>query len=269
MLFNILLYALMAFMIFRMFTMNKAMKKNRQVISVVSRIADPDDFFTAADELISTAEDAQIVNKTKIIKLWGMVYHERYDDFVNLLNEIEIDPLISRDKKGLPSIERDEDSFFYLLLAIPNMLYGNGRNDLRKLIEEKMKAYDTMLEDQLSKAVADHCALYYDGKDDLGESFFRNVDEGDYPGYRYSKQLIGLYKNICDTMLIRILRDRDEDASEYEDFARSFSQMGVGKRWLTSLKMEDLIEKEPEFTDENEPEEPEESEEPEDRNEEE
>lgn len=234
MLFNILLYVVMIYMIFRMFSMNKGVNRRRKIIYVVNQIQDEAAFYEAADELISSEEDEVIRNKTRIIRLWGTVYHKNLDHFEEDLNEIDLEPLFI-DKKGVVTIETDEDSFFYLLLTMPNMLYGLGRNDLRSKVFEKVSQYEDRLNNKLIMAIAEHCNLFYDGKDDLGEEFFRNIDQGEYPGYMYSKQLIGIYKNICDTMLCRILSDRNEDYSEFEIYAESFAKTGVGKRWIEVL----------------------------------
>ena len=266
MLFNVLLYAIMIYLIFRMFSMNKGVNRRRQIISVVNKIFDEAEFFSAADELIQNAQDPVIETKTRIIRLWGMAFHNRTARFEDELNEINLDSLFTY-KNGKVMIESDEDSFFYLLLAIPNMLYAIERTDLSVKIFEKVSAYDDKLENQLIKAVADHCMMYYKGEGDLGEQFFRNVDQGEYPGYRYSKQLIGIYKNVCDTMLCRILADRGEDYSEFEIYVQNFAKMGVGKRFIEALGLDikapeeegNVIEEE----EPEEPEEPEESEEPE------
>lgn len=234
MLFNILLYVVMIYMIFRMFSMNKGVNRRRKIIYVVNQIQDEAAFYEAADELISSEEDEVIRNKTRIIRLWGTVYHKNLDHFEEDLNEIDLEPLFI-DKKGVVTIETDEDSFFYLLLTMPNMLYGLGRDDLRSKVFEKVSQYEDRLNNKLIMAIAEHCNLFYDGKDDLGEEFFRNIDQGEYPGYMYSKQLIGIYKNICDTMLCRILSDRNEDYSEFEIYAESFAKTGVGKRWIEVL----------------------------------
>jgi hypothetical protein len=87
-------------------------------------------------------------------------------------------------------------------------------------------------------AVAENCVKYYKKEEDLGETFFRNIDAGEYPGFRYSKQLIGIYKNICDTMLCRILADRNEDYSEFEVYAQNFAATGIGERWIKALGLD-------------------------------
>lgn len=257
MLFNVILYAIMIYLIIRMFTMNKSVNKRRQIISVVNKIFDETEFFSAADELIQNCGDPVIETKTRIIRLWGMAFHNRTARFEDELNEISLDSLFNV-KNGRVSIESDEDSFFYLLLAIPNMLYGIDKTDLSEKIFEKVSAYDDKLENQLIKAVADHCMMFYKGEGDLGEAFFRNIDQGEYPGYRYSKQLIGVYKNICDTMLCRILSDRGEDYSEFEIYAQNFAKMGVGKRWIQALGLDiKAPEEEGNVIEEKETEEPE------------
>ena len=254
MLFNVLLYAVMVFMVIRMIMMNKNVNRRRKVINVINQIQDEQAFYAAANEVINTVNDPIIETKTRIIRLWGMVYHKNLDRFEEELNDINIRTLFLN-KNGNVTIEADEDSFFYLLLSLPNMLYGMDRVDLIDKIYEKVNEHENVLSNQLIKALGDHCNLFYHQKDDLGEAFFRKIDEGDYPGYRYSKQLIGVYKNICDTMLCKILADRNEDYSEFEIYAENFAKMGVGRRWIEVLGLDikapsDEIEEETENTEE-------------------
>jgi hypothetical protein len=237
MLFNVLLYALMIFMIFRMITTNRIVNRRRKVINVLRQVADEQAFFEAADQLIQSESDPVIQAKTKVIRLWGLVYHNRMARFEEQLNELDINPLFT-EKKGMINIEGDEDSFFYLLLAIPNMLYGHGEIEMIDKVMEKVSTYSDKLEGQMNLAVAENCVKYYKKEDDLGETFFRNVDAGEYPGFRYSKQLIGIYKNICDTMLCRILADRNEDYSEFEVYAQNFANTGIGERWIKALGLD-------------------------------
>ena len=56
MLFNVLLYALMIFMIFRMITTNRIVNRRRKVINVLRQVADEQAFFEAADQLIQSME---------------------------------------------------------------------------------------------------------------------------------------------------------------------------------------------------------------------
>ena len=90
MLINVMMYALMIYLIIRMFTMNKSVNKRRRVITVINQIQDKDAFFAAADDLIANAEDSIIETKTKIIKLWGMVYHSDFTGFEDLLAQIDL-----------------------------------------------------------------------------------------------------------------------------------------------------------------------------------
>lgn len=234
MLFNILLYAVMIFMIVRIVVTNKIVKKNRRIIDLLGMIEDEELFFSTADDIIATINDPAYETKTRVVRLWGLVYHNRLDEFADALSQIDIGKLFAM-KKGSVSIEHTEDSFFYILLSIPNLLYGKNNTECRALIDEKISAYDAQLDGQLIYDIYKNCNLFYDNKEDRGEQFFRNVDEGNYPGYKYSKQLIGLYKNICDTMLAKILSDRGESTKDLMEFIMPFAERTVGNRWVRSI----------------------------------
>ena len=230
------MYFAIAYLVIKMFISSKRNGKNKMIIDAVRLINEKDMFFNRVDQLISTVNDPEFANKGRVLKLWGCAYHQDFSEFDSTLQELDIDSLIE-DKKGVKSIDTNEDSFFYLYLAIPNVLHHVGRDDLRTTMHVKLQPYEEILENQLSKVLSDQLDKYYDSVDDRGQTFFEKLLEGDYEGYIYSRTMIGIYKNLANATLYKIYQDQAkfEQLEEMKSMLEQFAQTGVGKRWIQSL----------------------------------
>ena len=230
------MYFAIAYLVIKMFISSKRNGKNKMIIDAVRLINEKDMFFNRVDQLISTVNDPEFANKGRVLKLWGCAYHQDFSEFDSTLQELDIDSLIE-DKKGVKSIDTNEDSFFYLYLAIPNVLHHVGRDDLRTTMHAKLQPYEEILGNQLSKVLSDQLDKYYDSVDDRGQAFFEKLLEGDYEGYIYSRTMIGIYKNLANATLYKIYQDQAkfEQLEEMKPMLEQFAQTGVGKRWIQSL----------------------------------
>ena len=178
----------------------------------------------------------EFANKGRVLKLWGCAYHQDFSEFDSTLQDLDIDSLIE-DKKGVKSIDTNEDSFFYLYLAIPNVLHHVGRDDLRTTMHAKLQPYEELLGNQLTKALSDQFDKYYDSVNDRGQTFFEKLLEGDYEGYIYSRTMIGIYKNLANATLYKIYQDQAkfDQLEDMKPMLEKFAETGVGKRWIQSL----------------------------------
>ena len=230
------MYFAIAYLVIKMFISSKRNGKNKMIIDAVRLISEKEMFFNRVNQLISTVNDPEFANKGRVLKLWGCAYHQDFSEFNSTLQELDIDSLIE-DKKGVKSIDTNEDSFFYLYLAIPNVLHHVGRDDLRTTMHAKLQPYEEILGNQLSKALSDQFDKYYDSVDDRGQAFFEKLLEGDYEGYIYSRTMIGIYKNLANATLYKIYQDQAkfEQLEEMKSMLEQFAQTGVGKRWIQSL----------------------------------
>ena len=230
------MYFAIAYLVIKMFISSKRNGKNKMIIDAVRLISEKEMFFNRVNQLISTVNDPEFANKGRVLKLWGCAYHQDFSEFDSTLQELDIDSLIE-DKKGVKSIDTNEDSFFYLYLAIPNVLHHVGRDDLRTTMHVKLQPYEEILENQLSKVLSDQLDKYYDSVDDRGQTFFEKLLEGDYEGYIYSRTMIGIYKNLANATLYKIYQDQAkfEQLEEMKPMLEQFAQTGVGKRWIQSL----------------------------------
>ena len=252
MILNIVLYIMIAYMVINIFRSSRNNRQNKLLVGVINSIQDQDEFFRKADELIESAESALYINKGKVLKLWGAAYHNKDDMFREVLNDLNPEDLIIR-QKGSPSIISSEDSFFYLFLAIPNILEAKGKRDLRELLGEKMTAVAEELKNQMVVLLSAECDKYYRNEADRGMAFYEKVLEGDYEGVDYSKNLIGLYKMICSAMAAKLYEEEGntEKYEEMMDMVRRFAETGVGQRWLAGIGLHVEAEKEVTAEEEN------------------
>ena len=236
---NFVLLAVMIYMLVRMMVLNKRQKKNKVLIDCVNAIKDEDTFFNKIDNMISTINDPEFETKGRVLKLWGMAYHQKYENFEETLAQIDMTTLM-KTQKGSLSIDLDEDSFFYMYLAIPNLLHNAERDDLREKIEEKMKEYDDKLQGQLVREISLNIDKYYAGTEDKGLSSYEKVLNGDYGEYTYSRTMIGIYKSIVNAMAAELYKEngRDDKYQEAEEMLKDFYQTGVGKRWINGLGLQ-------------------------------
>ena len=236
---NIVLYIMMFYFIFRLFSTSKRNGKGKQLIDIVASINHHDEFFEGINDMIANCGDPVYENKARVIKLWGQSYHKEFESFAATVDELNIDQLITTDKKGNPDIHENEDSFFYIYMGIPNILYGNQAETEQKLLQDKIAPYNDRLSDKLVKVLGDSCNAFYEKKDDQGMGFFQKLLEGDYAGYTYSKSLIGLYKMIANAMMAKYYENEGTLAEhpETDDLLKQFADTGLGKRWLKAIDL--------------------------------
>jgi hypothetical protein len=239
-------------MFYRVFQLSGRGRLNKEMLKILDKMDDRDAFFANADEFINVSKDPEYGQKVRVLRLWGDVFYERDEEFKEHLEDLNIDILLQPTKKN-QGFANNEDSFFYLYMAIPNRLNYRGRNDLRKLHEEKIAAYAEVNGDTLLKAIHDENRKFYDRTDDRGQAFIKQLLAGEYAGYRYSKQLIGLYKNCEEAILAAQYRD-EGNTEGYEECLKDIHNFAtntrLGIRWLKELHIElPKEEEEPEETE--------------------
>ena len=136
---NVVLFAVAVFMMYRVIMLNGRNKKAKAVIDIVNSVEDVQLFHEKTEAMIN-GKDQEFSVKAQVLKLWGMAYHNQYRNFDEVLDQIDVDAVI-KVKRGRTDIEQNEDTFFYLYLAIGNILEGNRRRDLRKRIDEIGRAH--------------------------------------------------------------------------------------------------------------------------------
>ncbi len=250
-----ILNAFLIVMIVRMIIMNREGKKNSGLIDAVRNVNNPDLFFEKINEVLAGNYDELFLQKAYVIKLWGICYTGVYDDWDDTLKHIDIDRFIDH-KRGAATIQYNEDSILYLYLVLPEMLHYSGNEDKKAELTARLEAYRSDLEGQLVLRLHDEFEKFYSNEDDKGQKFFEQLLEGEYEGYSYSKQMIGVYKSMCACDLAKIYEEQGtpEKIADNEDLITSFTGITLGKKWVTDLGLVKYLQDETadaEYTDED------------------
>lgn len=241
--FLLALYAIMIYMIVRMFAMRRTNRKMSKVIELVKLLEDENAFMEKADEYIQNAAGDEERTKFQILKLWGICYHGKYGEYESLLDEVRPEHLLG-------TRNSNDDSFFYLFLAIPNILQAAGRWEELDALVRKTEEQKEIYEKRLDYQIAGNCNRYYKNEGDRGFSFFEAIMDGSYEEYSYNRQLIGLYKQVVASMLVSQYEERG-DRDHYDEMkaiADGFRETRIGEMWIANLggkqEMEDRPEEE-------------------------
>lgn len=226
------------YMIYSNIGLGRKTAKSRRLNAVLQDMPDKDQIFKELDEMTATENDPAFVAKYQVIKLWASIYHNENEMFLDILDKLDIDPLISDGKRN--TIINYEDSFFYLFLAIPNRLFYAEEPELMEKFYEKIEPYHDTFQNLLVYALGMAARKYYQNIEDLGREMYVKLDEGEYGEYKYNKQLIGIYKNIASSFMAGIaLQQNDMELYEKQiPYLQSFATGGLGSRWLKELGIE-------------------------------
>lgn len=213
---------------------------NKKIVDCIMIFDDESLFFSKINSYLETAKNQEFIEKAKILKLWGNVFYKRDDEVIPLLESINLIPIVvgnGFNKKN--KLQLNEDCLYYLCLASCNTLYGRKNFELLNKFREKLNEYDVLLEKNLAYAISKESFRLYDNEGDKGEGFFLKVIEGEYGGYNYSKQLIGIYKKICSSFLAKIYSDKNDTESfeKVKEDVIYFYETIMGKRYLSELNV--------------------------------
>lgn len=238
---QIIIYLILVLMIVRMFLMSKRTNKSKKLIDVVNSVGDKEEFFENMKQFEEEMkDDNEFLNKGRVIHLWGLAFHNEFEEFDEVMNFIDVDRMMTHEKDGSVKITENEDAFFYLYLGIPNILEKDGKPDYRRKLNEKMDQYKDILKNQLVRVEAEAINQFYEKEGDQGLAFYESLLAGDYSQYQYSKSLIGLYKSIANATAAVIYKENDqtEKYEECKPMLENFAKSGIGERWMKQLGLE-------------------------------
>ena len=241
MLINLVCIVLIVVMGLQILKLSKRNKKNKKLIKVVDQMHDEDTFFRSCSEMIETIKDKEFEAKGRDLQLWGSVLYNKEELFHSTLEQLNLDDLILRDEKNPKKngIDFNEDSFFYLYLACPNRLFYMNRMDLMDELWEKLDTADDDLKNYLVCEIGKQDRLFYKGDRTGCTEFYKKVLDGNYSEFKYSKQLIGLYKDVITCMLARVYQEQN-DTAEYEELIpdlKEFNKSRLGDRYIQELNL--------------------------------
>ena len=222
-----------------MFLMSKRTNKSKKLIDVVNSVGDKEEFFENMKQFEEEMkDDNEFLNKGRVIHLWGLAFHNEFEEFDEVMNSIDVDRMMTHEKDGSVKITENEDAFFYLYLGIPNILEKDGKPDYRRKLNEKMDQYKDILKNQLVRVEAEAINQFYEKEGDQGLAFYESLLAGDYS--QYHKSLIGLYKSIANATAAVIYKENDqtEKYEECKPMLENFAKSGIGERWMKQLGLE-------------------------------
>ena len=233
----LLVLIMLLYLIARSFFVTKHGSRLRTVLTIMDHLDDETAFYNHAEEIIQGCDTPEYMNKALVLKMFGDAYFRRGDLLQEDLEKLQVDALYNVGGKINPN--EHEDSWFYLFLAIPNKLYHTGSVDLIAPLYDVLDKHAEVLDQMLVVKLGREAKKFYEGTDDLGAGFFQQLLDGDYPGYRYNKHLIGIYKSIAEAFLTRIALNEGKGIPEENlPGLRVFQQSTLGNRWLKELGIE-------------------------------
>ena len=239
-LYNIVLYSLILVIVANTAKSMKRHSKNKKYIKVMQSYNDKDLFFDNINKFIEGQKDPEFIAKGYILKLYGLVYHDVYEEFDEVLEKIDFKKLFTNNKGQVDykKLDLNEDSYFYYCFYTHFLTYEKNRVDLREKLKEKIKVDNELLKDHLIYNI-------YLNSFDVFETNDRNsYFEANYGGIsgRYCKQLIQLYRVVSDSLFYLSLKKSNAEFDEIEylkNELKDFSTKSYGERLMKSLGIYD------------------------------
>lgn len=233
-LFSIVCFIIMIILIVQMIAQAKANKTIQPIINLIRKIDDRDAFLEGCDSGIAKAKSEMEKTKYQVLKLWGLSTYGMYEEYDELLPQVNTAALLGNKKAP------NDDSLFYMVLAIPNILQKNHDEERADALLAKVKNEVSGAERRLDYQVGMACLDAYFDRNDKGVSFFEGVMDGDYGDYDYQKNLISLYKEVVAAMLYKhySVTGESEKLEDVKPMAESFNETRIGETWLKNIGAE-------------------------------
>lgn len=239
-LFSYIMWALVIYFMIRIILLSQKNGKTKGLIEVIRFVDDENQF---NDRIIALEDqfrdkNVEFFQKTQVLKLWGAANHGRITSFSSVLEKLQPEKLIQHNKGT--SIGENEDSFFYLYISIPNILYGQNQLELMEELFQKLSSISEQLSSEMVVQLGLQAKKYYQGQEDFGKSFYQSILEGDYETLTYSKNMISVYKSVCSSLLAKIAQEENdiEGLKAQMETVNHFNTLGVGQRFLNHLSFQ-------------------------------
>ena len=239
-LFSYIMWALVIYFMIRIILLSQKNGKTKGLIEVIRFVDDENQF---NDRIIALEDqfrdkNVEFFQKTQVLKLWGAANHGRTTSFSSVLEKLQPEKLIQHNKGT--SIAENEDSFFYLYISIPNILYGQNQLELMEELFQKLSSISEQLSSEMVVQLGLQAKKYYQGQEDFGKSFYQSILEGDYETLTYSKNMISVYKSVCSSLLAKIAQEENdiEGLKAQMETVNHFNTLGVGQRFLNHLSFQ-------------------------------
>ncbi len=231
----VVLLIVLIFMLSKNVKMYKRIKLNKQYVNIFGEMFNSgrdEEAYTTISKYVAETENVEFKNKGRIFKLFfelrdGYDYHET-------LNQLDFKELFyEKDKVEMQKIIFNSDTFIWVVA----LLAKARKCDAQDLIDEvmnKIDVYQDILHNYVEYTMCKSVQKSLKKEDDLGNTFLRDLINGDYTEYKYDKRLIGFYKKIAAAFLAY----NGEELSDFEkDDVKLFATSIVGKSVLSDLDL--------------------------------
>lgn len=211
----------------------KNVRKDARYVDAYMRILrDEEGSHENLDNYIGEEVNPELINKSLIVKVYTDLLDRR--NAGETVERINFDEVFGVDGNYVSEkVSRNSDTFVWLLLDLfkANELNNEGLLDA---LYEKVSKYE--MERQVEYLVFKAAYEIFKNKEDKDLSFLNKLLQGDYVGYAYDKQLVGVFKKISAALLVYANAEINQ---EDEVMLKDFSGTQVGNRILRSLSLLD------------------------------
>lgn len=214
---------------------------------MLNNFEEEDKFFESAKQALENEKNETILERAKVLKLWGEAQYGRDEDFKETLKTINLEGFVTAKKRMRVSpVEENDDVLYYLYLVIPNILQSKNKPELQKALDEALQPIEEAVSNTLVKKISVENQKYYAGNYEEPKAFYEKIMEGEYAEYTYSKRMIGYYKQRVIAMLASIYQKEGntEKYNEYLSELKDLAKVPSGKRWLEEIHLEVPVEEE-------------------------
>ena len=230
--FIIILFVITLLMSFKNFQKGKQYKRNKGYIDVYTKVLRGSE--NAYEELSSYIEkesDPTLKTKAMLVKINEDLGNKEVNEE---LNNIDIKNIFF-DKEFFSNEKTDLNSEAFLwLILILSKASSLGLIDVMKTTYDKVNEYDEILKNRVEYQVFKSTYFVLTNKESL--EFLKSLLAGEYSGYTYDKNLIGIYKKVAACLLAYLKEDLDESDKL---LINSFVTTLIGSRFTKDLGIYD------------------------------
>jgi hypothetical protein len=234
MIFFVAMFALLAYVRYRNFTLINRYRHNKEYIECYKEMLQgADTAYERINAYIENEKAEEFKNKGRILKLDEQM--DMNEDLSGTLNDLDLRAIFLKNGKySRQQVAMSADVFVWLYMDLAKAR-RLSKFDVLNALQEKIAGLpelENRVEYQLTKAI--YNALCE--KEDAGVGFLSSLLDGTYAGYEYEKNLIGLFKRFASSTLAYSGEPMED---YYKEDLHSFAATQIGKTYMKDLEIYD------------------------------
>jgi len=226
------MFVLLSYVTYRNFILIGRYRHNKEYIECYGdMLADTEGAYDRVCRYIDKEKSEECKSKGRVLKLYQQL--DRPEDPMETLQGIDLKEVFyNKGKFSRQKMMMNSDVFVWLYMNMAKARKLSKFDVLNGLYEKivELDQLENRVEFQLAKAI--YNALCE--KEDAGVGFLSGLLEGNYAGYGYEKNLIGLYKRFASSTLAY----SGEPMEEYfKEDLHSFAATKIGKNYMNDLEI--------------------------------